>query len=1028
MTKIGLLSLLEGIAEKKIIAREGLILEEIKLMGVSSDSREVGRDFLFVALKGLQNDGHSYLTEAVDAGCRALLVNSGELSPDILQKCLAASAVVVEVADTARAYGAVAASFYGCPAKKLQISGITGTNGKTTVTYLVEHVLTQSGISCGVIGTVNNRYTDVDGKQTTLPTRFTTPEPMLLHGLLRQMVDQGVTHLIMEVSSHALTQERVATLRLGVAAFTNLSRDHLDYHQDMDDYFQAKMRLFSEHLETRGVAVLPEISADKENGHWLQKLTELCEKNCHRVIGWGDGAQAEVQLQGFRQGADQTSIDIAAGNKKYRITTSLVGRYNIDNILTAFAVCRALGVEDKHIATALCSATGAPGRVERVAAGKNWLSNGPIVLVDYAHTPDALTQVLKSAREVSSGTLYCIFGCGGDRDGGKRPIMGATAAALCDVVIVTDDNPRSEDPQKIIAQILEGVGSSGVALIEKNQLAQRKAGQRCCLVIPDRKEAIFTAIQSAAPEDIVVIAGKGHEPYQLTASGRKYFDDRKQAEDALCSWTAELVARATAGKIYPGDGSTRLLDRVVTDSREKTDGGIFVALKGDNHDAHDYLLQAVENGAICLVVEKKIADPPAGIHQVLVNDSLRALGDMALFRRRALAGTVEQLVVGITGSCGKTTVKEMVAAVFNRQWPAGLDYPEGAVLKTRGNFNNLIGLPLSLLPIGVQQRAAILEMGMNMRGEIGRLAEIADPDISCITNIHGAHLLGLGSIEGVVQAKEELFAATRSEGTLIINLDDCRISEFAAKYAQKKVTFALCAGSSPDTSADIWADNIILEEGGSSSFILNHGDRAIAVKLSIAGEHNISNALCAAAIAVAAGIKLELIAMGLADFRPADKRMEIIYSTSGFAVINDTYNANPASMKAGLKTLRQLSKGKAIAVLGDMLELGKGSAMAHYEIGRFAARIDIDELAAVGEFAAEMVQGFLEQGQTSDSNRARVFTDKERLVDWFRNSRSALLGSGDAVLVKASRGLRFETMLAGISDQHETGSNAGNEK
>ena len=982
-----------------------------------ADSRQCMAGSLFVALPGVMCDGHDFIEAAVAAGSRIILCSTGQVTE---HQAAELGVIVIEVEDTARAYAAIAANYFQHPTEKLQCIGITGTNGKTTVSYLLEHVFLQAGLTVGVIGTINNRYTGKNGNKIVLPTGFTTPEAFLLQKVLREMVDNGVEYVIMEVSSHALAQSRIGSVMFEAAAFTNLSRDHLDYHAEMTDYFAAKSRLFSEHLRPAGSAVLPDTTAGNDDGQWNSLLQEICRKHGKKMIRWGSGKGegTEIQLLHFTSTLEQTRMAIQTPSGLHHVCSPLIGRYNIDNILTVYGLCLAMGLEEMMICRALATATGAPGRVERVTAGASWDSKGPVVLVDYAHTPDALEKVLTMAAALPHGRLFGVFGCGGDRDKGKRPLMGEIAGNICDVAVVTDDNPRTEDPDQIVEQITHGLDKTRIIGRDKTWLSAKNVTDRGYVVIRDRKVAIEAAIRAATTGDIVVIAGKGHEPYQITRQGRRFFDDRLEAQKVLFSWTAELVATAVKGRLYPGKRFPGLLGPVVTDSRVQSRDGIFVALKGENHDAYDFAGQAADNGARCLIIEKTLNLPDhPNVCQVIVDDTQMALGDLAAFRRRALARASRPVIIGLTGSCGKTTVKEMVFAVLARMWPEGSEYPAGCVLKTKGNLNNLIGLPLSLLPLDAGHRAAVLEMGMNLPGELRRLGAIADPDISCITNIHGAHLLGLQDIEGVAKAKEELFMATRQSAALVVNLDDERIRQLAGKYSQRQITFAMQAdqaGSKPD----LWASDINMTDvraGKGISFLLHHQAESIVIHLAIAGEHNVANALCAAAIGIAAGASLTHISAGLADFRPPDKRMEMLYGKSGFTIINDTYNANPASMAAGLKTLATVAGKSSLCLIGDMLELGTSAPRAHYDIGKLIAELAIDYAGVVGEFSQDVVNGALEHGYQKD--RMYAFADKDAAIGWMQEMvEVARLGAGDAVLVKASRGLRFETIVAGIID------------
>jgi murE/murF fusion protein len=981
--------------------------KECQITSISSDSRTVAAGSLFVALPGVESDGHNYLENAIANGCAAVLCESGRIAPQQIRDW---QVVVVETPDTYNGYAAVAANFFERPADCLTFVGVTGTNGKTTVTYLLEQVLLRAGFSVGVIGTVNNRYTLKNGEKRITGTRFTTPEAFLLQQLLREMVDQGVEYVVMEVSSHALAQQRIGEIPFAVAAFTNLTRDHLDYHLDMEEYFRAKTKLFSGYLAARGTAVLPVLDDRSENPSWLRSLHEICVKGGRKIISWGDSEKAMVSIASFTSRLSQTDLVVRAPGGKHVFSTPLVGRYNIDNILTVVAISCALRLNESLVCQALAEATGAPGRLERVTAGDNWPSLGPVVFVDYAHTPDALEKVLTTVGALPHRQLIGVFGCGGDRDKGKRAVMGEIAARLCDVAVVTDDNPRTEDPDRIVEQIVGGIAGGRAAVKDPSWLTGRSISERGCTVIRDRRTAIDMAIRAGGPDDIVVIAGKGHEPYQLTIQGKRFFDDRMEAGNVLLSWTDQLAAEAVCGELQSGSRAGGLLGPIVTDSRTATSGGLFVALRGENHDAHDFAEQAVANGAACLLVERVPASLAAvDVSRIIVPDTQQALGDLAAFRRRRLATMAKQTIIGITGSCGKTTVKEMVAAILARKWPEGPDNPAGCVLKTKGNFNNIIGLPLSLLPLDLSHKAAVLEMGMNRPGELSRLAEIADPDISIITNIHGAHLEGLGSIEGVAKAKEELFAGTRQTGVLVINLDDEWVRNLAEKYPQRRITFATTTVDH-DQPPDFWASDVAQDNGGALSFTMHRGDETAEIHLFTAGEHNIANALAAAATASAAGAGIAEIVAGLADFRPADKRMEILRTRAGFTVINDTYNANPASMAAGLKTLKQMAGKSATAIIGDMRELGESSGRAHFEIGRLLAELAIDRVAVVGAYREDVQRGAIAHGLARE--RIRTFADKEAASAWIKEMIAAKkIGKEDLILVKASRGLRFETIV-----------------
>jgi UDP-N-acetylmuramoyl-tripeptide--D-alanyl-D-alanine ligase len=461
------------------------------------------------------------------------------------------------------------------------------------------------------------------------------------------------------------------------------------------------------------------------------------------------------------------------------------------------------------------------------------------------------------------------------------------------------------------------------------------------------------------------------------------------------AWRLAEVLDATGGRLLSPAAVT--FDRISTDTRTLEPGDLFVALSGENFDGEAFVAAAVAKGAAGLLVSRVPAPAPA-VPVVLVDDTQRALGDLAAWRRRQLPNL---RVLAITGSSGKTTVKEMTAAILARKFP---------LLKTTGNFNNLVGLPLTLLQVQAEHRLAVLELGMNRPGEIARLTEIAAPDFACINNIQGAHLLGLDDINGVARAKGELFAGLAPTATMLVNLDDPLVRALAKGHGQKQITFGL------DRRALVRATYIRLEGETGIAFTLKIGREQLRVRLNCVGRHNVGNALAAAAFAHAVGLGLEDIRQGLAEFTPYDKRMQIERLPEGVRVINDTYNANPASMLAALETVQGLRRRqRAVAVLGDMLELGRESVEAHRKIGAAVARLGFSQLLAVGAFAGEMVTAARAAGMGAD--QCRACGEKEEIIGqlkaWLKNGG---LAAGDWVLVKGSRGMKMETVIAGLKE------------
>jgi UDP-N-acetylmuramoyl-L-alanyl-D-glutamate--2,6-diaminopimelate ligase len=466
---------------------------DVAVSGVSYDSRAVQPGDLFFCVPGNVTDGHEYAGAAAEAGAAALCVerptNTG--LPEL------------RVADARMAMATLSAAFFGNPADHLTLLGVTGTNGKTTTAYLLDSILRADGRTTGLIGTIETRVGD-DHR----PGVRTTPESLDLHRLFAEMRDAGVDSVAMEVTSHALALGRVDGVRYAAAGFTNLSQDHLDFHKDMEDYFEAKRSLFVPERLERGA-----VNVDDPYG---RKLFESVEIPC---VGFGHAADAAIRAENVELHADGSVFDLVTPLGTKRLSVSFAGAFNVYNCLAAAAIALQADLSLDAVESGLASISSVPGRFESISRGQPFA-----VVVDYAHTPDSLDNVLRAARRLadvqgSPGRVLCVFGCGGDRDRGKRPLMGAVAAQLADYTVVTSDNPRSEDPMAIIDQILEGV------------IAHKPQGPDVVLV--DRREAITEVLGEARPGDVVVIAGKGHETGQQFATITHPFDDRIVATEVL---------------------------------------------------------------------------------------------------------------------------------------------------------------------------------------------------------------------------------------------------------------------------------------------------------------------------------------------------------------------------------------------------------------------------------------------------------------------------------------------------------------
>lgn len=467
------------------------------ITSVTDDSRSVSSGSLFVAVKGERVDGHKYVGHAINAGAAAIVGQDSIGS---------ASVPFVQVTDSRKALGLIGSRFYGDPSAQLAMIGVTGTNGKTTTTYLCKALLENIGRRVGLIGTVAYQI----GAER-IPASHTTPGAVELQQLLARMNEVQLDSVVMEVSSHALAMDRTAGCEYDVAVFTNLTQDHLDYHRTMEEYFQAKLRLFTglgQGKKTRQRAI---VNMDDPRGVYVRAACRV------PVWGYALNVSADLMAENVRLSMNGSTFTAATPAGTFTVESRLVGEHNVYNLLGAIGVALHGGATCDQVREAVARVSNVPGRFERVSAGQDFT-----VVVDYAHTEDALVRLLTAAQTLKTERIITLFGCGGDRDRGKRPKMGRAAVEFSDVVILTSDNPRTEEPLAILREVEAGV----------REALQRRPSVQYHMVA-DRREAIGTAVRLARPGDILLIAGKGHEDYQIVGTKKMHFDDREVAREAI---------------------------------------------------------------------------------------------------------------------------------------------------------------------------------------------------------------------------------------------------------------------------------------------------------------------------------------------------------------------------------------------------------------------------------------------------------------------------------------------------------------
>ena len=979
-------------------------ISAVDISAVHSDSRRVTPGALFVACDGLRTRGLDFVPAAARAGAAAIVIAAdAELDLTGLDAATIerlAQIPIVRVDSPRQALGPLASASFDHPSHQLAVLAVTGTNGKTTTATLIAQLLCACGQRAAALGTLG-LWTEAGVE----PGGLTTPDAVDLQARLATLRDRGFTVVVLEASSHALDQARLLGTRLRVVGWTNLSRDHLDYHGDVASYTAAKLRLFTELLPRDGTGW---VNSDDPAAALALGTPGV------RGFSFGARPDADAQVAGLQLSAEGLALRLHLRDdpRPLDLRAPLLGRHNAQNLVLAALMCRDLGLEAEAIEAAARTLTAPPGRLQPVANGL-----GGLILVDYAHTPDALAQVLAVGHELlgAAGQLMVVFGCGGDRDAGKRAPMGHAAGAIADVSVATSDNPRTEDPAAILRPVTAGLLAAGARRVDRfvpSSTAQYP-GDRIFCVEPDRDAAIRRAIGLVGPGDVLIIAGKGHETTQTIGGEARSFDDVAVAkrwlsqrktraaapkaaatELAAFAFDANDAAAATGGTAVVSQAASAgesLTTTLSTDSRAVPTGALFVPLIGPQFDGHAYLAAAFASGAhgaLCAAARRDVglaalADHAAWLCEV--PDTLIGLGDPARAHRRRFGGAV----ICITGSNGKTSTKELTALALGAAGP---------VLATYRNHNNRIGVPQTLARLRAAHQFAVVECGMSIPGEIAELGRIAEPDIAVLTNVSAAHLEGLGSVEGVAAEKTDLLRALGrgrdpASAVAIVPADEPLIEPHLAALTCRIVR----VGDHP--SADVCVVGEVSVSGLSQRFVADVCGQRVSVVLPAIGLHMVRNALTALAVADVLGVNLTAAAWALAQFSPVGQRMRPL-QLGDTLVLEDCYNANPASVAVALSTLVGLP-GPHVAVLGDMLELGERSARLHAASGAAAAAAGVSLLLARGTFAGDTIRGARQAGLTA----AYVFTtDAEGAAQ--------VLASGAAtVLVKGSRGARMEGVI-----------------
>ena len=929
--------IIEALKEKNLLLKKNKCIEPFNLSEIQTDSRKIKSGDVFICITGYVFDGNDYIEQAIKNGAR-LIISENHLNIDL---------PTIQVSSSRKTAALLAKLFYHDPTSKFILVGVTGTNGKTTIVQLLNKILISCGKKTGTIGTLGYTIGKINYEQER-----TTPDIVDLHKIFSQMIAAKIEIVIMEVSSHAISLDRIFGLKFDLAIFTNLSREHLDFHHSMTEYASAKFEFLLQTKLNNGKIIL---NFDDDMG--IEFYRNL-QSEIFRISFYNREVEFSVDL--IKTGFSGSVFRLYHEHKITYYASSLIGKHNIFNLVAVLATLKTLNydITSPSVLKSISQLNEVKGRMQRVKEIRN-----KNIFIDYAHSPDALRNVLTSLKELKPERLICLFGAGGERDSGKRPQMLSQVLTNADVAIITNDNPRNENPEKIIFDIVE----------EADQNSN-------FWIIRDRKKAIFSAIRICREQDILLIAGKGHEQYQIVENQKLVFDDYQEAIEAakqtfdiktsngLAVPLDALMLQVTANYFLNKKSDDPVDDKyfynLSTDSRQIKPNTLFFALKGENFDGHDFVEDVLAREGCAAVVRQ---DFPKCYNLIYTApDPLLIYGAIAK-RYCKLFGTY---LIAITGSVGKSTTKEYIANIL------GLRFN---VLKTWSNENNQIGLPRTLFRLKPEHDYAILELGSNHRGEIEYLAAICRPDAAIVTSIGASHLEFFNDMEGVYQEKSSLLR--RELKLRIFPGDEPRFSEFTG----------IQCGKGSNNNYKLHSLNTKIQE---TEFSVNDENYFIPTSFSYFAE----NALFAIALSIELEINPNIIQKGLSLPLDINWRMEII-NREKYTILADCYNANPDSMKAAIDFWRHFSVDKPhIAILGDMLELGNLTEKYHRQIYEMLKDGTYEKIISVGNAA-------LHYGAEYHFNEVESLLDSDLLED---------IPTGSVILLKASHGIRLEKILERI--------------
>ena len=926
--------------------------KKIFFSGISFNSKDIKKDNIFFAIKGNHFDGNKFISIAIKKGSKIIISEKRITNPqkDIL---------FIHTKNIRKLLAEIAFKIY--KNKPNNLIAVTGTNGKSSVSDFYFQLLKLNKIKVASIGTLG-----VKSKNIRRNLQNTTIDPIRMGQILSKLKSQKINNVIMEASSHGLTQHRLDGLKFSSGIFTNLSQDHLDYHKNFKEYFKAKLYLFENLIGKKGNVITDETLPEFKR---IKKIA-ISRKLKLQVL---NNSKNQFQILSHSYRGEKQILKIRYYNLTREINLNLIGKIQLKNILMAIIAAKNSNISLIKILNVLSQLKPIDGRLEKI--GK--IKNRSKVILDYAHTPDALRICLSNLKEqFPNKKIILLFGCGGNRDQNKRFKMGKIACDYSNEIYLTDDNPRFEDPRKIRDDIKKGIQDTSIK------------------EIPDRKKAISEAIKNLNTGDILLVAGKGHEKTQDFGKKKIYFSDKKIILDCIKLKNTNLSKNFKINIIKELSKIKNKIPLVKADkarinSKEVNKNDIFFAIKGKKNDGNKYIGEAFKNKA-SLVVVNKVQNKFNSKRQIKVKNTLKFMTEISkIFRQN-----IDTNIIAITGSCGKTTLKELLGNVLGKI---------SSVSISPKSYNNKFGVPLSLLNLKHSDEFGVLEVGMDKKGEIDNLTNIIKPNVGLITNINYAHAKNFKNIKQIALAKAEIIKNILPNGFVVLNADDS--------------FFKLHKKIAENNNINVISFGIKTKKANVKLFNIKKVKKAFKIKVKLNDkfkyfiisnnfQSNIYNILSALSVISIYKDVLKLNEKIFLDFRsPAGRgdHSTIKIGNKKINLIDESYNSNPLSLKSALKNYDNIDtkKYRKYLLLGDMMELGSHSKKLHQSIVPLINETNIDKVFVMGKMVREIFDNIVKV------KRGRILENKSGIFELIKKD----FNNNDYLMIKASNATGFNSIV-----------------